>query len=334
GRFDFLPQNDWEFFDEVEIETAPGRWAKLKRNDEDDELLPTEFFLSRSTVRGVEIRVGTSVSGPVRVRIPRVRVGVRSGVSAELELDTVEADVDGLDSARQLVPLTGGRSAESTEEVARRTRVEWGLGFRAVTAADYERLLRGLDPLVQRVEVIPSEMRPAQIDVVVLPRAPVVPGRLGARRLRYLERTLSRHAPVGTILRVAEPAFVVLDVEILLDPEGVRDAGKETLVEDTVRAFFDPLSGGAEGRGVSVDGLSGESCGETIRRLAAKILRKDAVAQVRVSTPGASLPELGEESILAGALPVVESISWSVAATTEAESSADVTEERRNDETE
>ena len=129
---------------------------------------------------------------------------------------------------------------------------------RAVTLADYERLAlevpgtaiararawAGFDP------TYPCLRAPGTVTVMVVPRHPRARPTPSEGLLRSVRGYLERRRTIGTRLVVAGPVYVEVRVRV-----GVR-AGRRANpvrvragVEQAIRSFLDPISGGPQGRG-------------------------------------------------------------------------------------
>ncbi len=253
-------EGDWERFRVLEVETPEGDWRPLEHAAPGREPQVDQFSLRRYPVGPdgpvvpdgpggrVDLTFGFDVAGAIRVRIPEVRVGLGAQLDPGAALEVLEAEVAGLVEVRQAVPSEAGRHAERLEEMCRRVRAEWGTGFRAVTVADFRRLVVAVDPEVARVEVVSPTERPAELCVVVFPEPPCRPGRIGVTRLEFLRQYLQGRVPLGTVVRVVEPCYVPHELELYCDRwKGLESEATE--LEEELRSYLDPFTGGAEGNG-------------------------------------------------------------------------------------
>ncbi|HEX8070861.1 MAG TPA: baseplate J/gp47 family protein [Pyrinomonadaceae bacterium] len=160
---------------------------------------------------------------------------------------------------------TEGKSLD--EEIAE-TVVALRRPYRAVTAADFESLvLAGFPREIERARCVPrrnlkfedavfrDEDRPGDVSVIVVPHrasadAPPVPT---ADLLERVEEYLEPRRLVATRVNVVGPRYFEIGVRltVVLMPDTVR-LGDEQISAPITSAFlrfFDPLKGGADGRG-------------------------------------------------------------------------------------
>jgi hypothetical protein len=119
-----------------------------------------------------------------------------------------------------------------------------------VTASDHERLARALDPGLARVECSVHPEEPWRIALHVVPASATERGALPAARLEWLAEAVAARAPLGSIIEVLEP--VPVSIEVVLEASaGTAMPSEETrrILEERLRAWADPVRGGAEGRG-------------------------------------------------------------------------------------
>jgi hypothetical protein len=252
------PDGEPERFDAIEVRTDAG-WQGLVSSGPppgEDEIAPPaparRFALRRDARGGLRIAVDPSLAGKAAWRIPLLRIGLgaRGNVPAGT-LSVIEADIAGIRRAVQPLAAGGGRDAETPEAFRSRIRAGWKLGDRAVTARDYERLCRALDPAIARVHVCAVD--PGRVLVTVVPEdaaSPGAPTQLAPARLDWLEERLSEKAPVGTLVRVAGAAYVPIQATVRLADRPLRLAAPARLaVEERLRRLLHPLRGGQDGRG-------------------------------------------------------------------------------------
>jgi hypothetical protein len=248
---------DWERLLDRSLKPAAGepalqdRKADRSRNPASPERQHGGFRVLRSPQGDYLLDAGEAWQGQVRVRIPLLRAGLggRGNVSPGA-LTVVEAEIPGLRRVRQPIRTDGGLDPEGPEAFRRRLEAEWKTGNRAVTAQDFHRLSRALDPEVARVEVSPDLQGSGRLLVTVVPEEPFEPGRFSPGKLAWLRENLSRKVPLGTSVDVAEPVY--FPVEIRARSARGASAPQEStrrLLEERVRRFFHPLLGGPDGQG-------------------------------------------------------------------------------------
>lgn len=240
-------EGDFEEFEVLEL-NAGGEWQRLVRAPGSHPPRVGQFQLRRRVEGDVQVEVAELQSGNLEARIPQVRAGLGPGVGlAAGTLNFLEADVSDLQRTYQPLRTAGGTPGENAQGVLRRLREEWKRGFRAVTRADYERLVRAVDPGIARVEALGS-CASSRVTVVVVASSPWNPGQISPARLAWLQGFLEERAPLGTLVRVVEPCLAPYEVRV---EEGalVGSWGGLKGLESQLRAFLDPVRGGTEGRG-------------------------------------------------------------------------------------
>jgi hypothetical protein len=306
---------EWERFSSLERRGPSGEWRRLERVPEGEAPRSREFRLCRRPDGSVEVIFAEKVPERLQVRLPRVRVGLGLRPDfADLELDVVEAEVEGFGRAVQVDAVHGGAPGEDQDAVLRRVRAEWKSGDRAVTEGDIRCLVQGIDPGVARVEVVVSPLRPAEWTVIVLPPPPCAPGRIAASRLERLERYLESKVVLGTRVRVVEPSYVPYRVEI--STEGpAAEPGEEVRAAlfERLSGHLHPLTGGEAGGGYPLGrGLRSEDLAPiiaaSIRNVGGTELGATPPRVAVVREVGAA--EEGTYQVSPQEMPVLGAIDW------------------------
>lgn len=320
---------EWSPFEVVEVASSTGEWSRLRVAPGGVRPRSGEFAWWRRPggARGIEL--GEELARDSRLRAPFVRVFGREPPPPDLELDLLEAEIDGLDRIQQVLPVRGGRKAETLDELAARVREEWRCGFRAITRDDYERLAAALEPNVLRAVASESPGRPGEVIVVAIARPPFRAGRISPRRLAELSRALEERAPLGTRVLAVEPAWVPLEIDVEIrrgagDEEDDEGSVRALLdrIESEVRRLLDPVEGGPDARGLPPGAVRGPySCARWLEehlgdapRLAGIAVRRPGEAVV-LEADSASAAEEPEHP---ASLPLVAAVRARVAASEEA----------------
>jgi predicted phage baseplate assembly protein len=150
----------------------------------------------------------------------------------------------------------GGADEEPLSKAHGRALDSLTAASRAVTAADLAELAMTTPAVrVARARALPAHhpalpcvSAPGCVTVVVLPRCgeppTPSPGLLAA-----VTRRLERRRPLACELRVVGPRYVAVTVAATLHAERGAAPDLQARAEDALRAFFDPLHGGEDGRG-------------------------------------------------------------------------------------
>ena len=182
------------------------------------------------------------------------------------------------------LPATGGRNAESIEEIIRRAPSVLTSRDRAVTRLDFEIIAAEASGEVARAACDGAMSDDGVVDVIILPHRraeEVVPDPFLATGLKeHVQRYLSRRCLVNVQPRVRLATFKTIDVSltIRMRPNSnllhVRDAS-----EAWVRRFLDPYAGGLDGEGWP---FSGALYGQDFGRMVSDIPEVRHVVEVSV----------------------------------------------------
>ena len=222
-------------------------------------------------------------------------VGPREVALAEGFADLVEVT--------NVLPATGGRNAETIEEIIRRAPSVLTSRDRAVTRLDFEIIAKEASAEVARAACDGRMSRDGEVEVVILPkRRPdeVVPDPFLSTGLEeHVQRYLSRRCLVNVQPRVRLATFQEVDVSVVLRlrPHAnfihVREQAKAW-----VKRFLDPYEGGLDGAGWP---FGGSLYAQDFGRMVADLYEVRHVADVQVypvrrdPRPGAPPPSPGWE---------------------------------------
>jgi predicted phage baseplate assembly protein len=184
------------------------------------------------------------------------------GANAITALQTPVPFVESVTNHR---PATGGRDAETFDEVRARAPQEIRTRSRAVTAQDFEDLARETPGAhIRRAKALPlhhPEFEPRRVagpgqaatavpvpgvvTMLVVPESDVPRPVIREETLDVVARHLSRHALITTEIYVARPTFrkVELEVRVIAAPSASLGEVGEA-VEKHLLTYFHPLTGG------------------------------------------------------------------------------------------
>jgi len=136
--------------------------------------------------------------------------------------------------------------SESLESAERRALEFFHEPYRAVTAGDFEREAKRASGEVSRVRILPNPVE-GKVVVVIVPESA---GRPSRALLEQVNEHLDERRLVGTRLLVRGPIYtgLTLDMELTLRPNTVAANVKQE-VENDVRRYLHPLTGGPDERG-------------------------------------------------------------------------------------
>ncbi|GAA4474461.1 putative baseplate assembly protein [Phytohabitans houttuyneae] len=195
--------------------------------------------------------------GPV-VEVEYRRGGGAAGNGGRTDNWWVAGRPAGGAGAANVVPAAGGRDAETVDEARRRAAEELTRVTRAVTAADFAELAAGTPGVAVGRSYVgigehpgyPGTTVPGAVVVRVVPAVTGVPApRPDPGMLAAVRRHLERARLIGTELYVCRPRYRTAALRVDLadkpsDPGRVRSA-----LEEALRGYLDPLTGGDDGDG-------------------------------------------------------------------------------------
>lgn len=200
-------------------------------------------------IRGRMLPVG---SNNVTVDTYRVVPGSRGNVGPH-EISVCETYGDSLE-VTNLLPATGGRDAESIDEIITRAPSVLTSRDRAVTRADFEIIAKEASGEVARAACNGRMDEDGKVEIVVLPlrrEGEEVPDPFLSAGLRdHVSRYLKRRCLINVdpVVRLARFQRIDVSVELRLRPNSnviqVREAA-----ETWIKRFLDPYNGGLDGEG-------------------------------------------------------------------------------------
>jgi hypothetical protein len=173
-------------------------------------------------------------------------VGARRVVVCDAFNDVVDVN--------NVLPATGGRGAESIDEILRRAPSVLASRDRAVTRADFELIAKEASGEVARAACDGKMSRDGEVEVVILPQRfdhEVIPDPFLATGLKeHVQKYLAKRCLVNVQPRVRLATFQPVDVSLTLR---MRPNANFVLVREHartwVRRFLDPYVGGLDGAG-------------------------------------------------------------------------------------
>jgi hypothetical protein len=218
------------------------------------------------------------------IRASRYRY-VSSGATANVAAGTVtvpRSTIPGVGAITNTIAATGGTAEEDPAETRRRAPALLRNRYRAVTAEDYEYLVREASRQVSKIRCLPPRLfttdetprrenvgKPwnfggldrqiGNINIIIVPQAPPEVERpepteeLLALVMDYLER----RRPLTTRLRVVGPRYLPIKVNVdlrvwkrALDTRLISSVRQlETEIRARIRQYLHPLHGGSDGTG-------------------------------------------------------------------------------------
>jgi hypothetical protein len=155
---------------------------------------------------------------------------------------------------------SGGVGAESFAALYARAPLLLRHGERAVTAEDYEDLARLASPAVARARCVPlldlaedlldSTRTPGVVSVIIVPYSDTAQPRPSNELRRRVRDFLQERSLVGVDVAVVSPQYLAVEVDVTLVPTSLDVShAVAQAVDDTLRRFLHPLTGGTDGQG-------------------------------------------------------------------------------------
>ncbi len=190
--------------------------------------------------------------------------------------------VPSVSRVENVFPATGGVDAETLEEAKLRGPQTLRAGERAVTAADFERLVKQADPSIARVRCLPPRKPdepgavpadkpvhgivdadrlappevPGLVRLLLVPAVKTPPGesqtiddfQLTPDMVKRVTAFLDERRILGTSIELRPPYYQGISVAALVTPIRGRSAGRvQTMVLDTLYRALSPLGEGDDG---------------------------------------------------------------------------------------
>lgn len=185
--------------------------------------------------------------------------GGRAGNIEAAEIASLKSAVPFVKAATNHAPAGGGADMESLDETLQRGPQSIRNRNRAVTAEDYEWLTREASQFVARVKCLPNRDNVAQFEagwvtVIIVPDSkderPQPNPQMLTSVANYLGQRCVNSVFAPRHLHVTGPQYVEVGVSAEIVPISIdMTATAEGKALETLKTFFHPLIGGAEGRG-------------------------------------------------------------------------------------
>jgi hypothetical protein len=161
-----------------------------------------------------------------------------------------------IESVTNYMPAAGGADAETVEEAKERAPYHIKSRDRAVTSEDFEQMALRASTSIARAKCLPDPTHQGHVLLALVPKAEdrvidlnkkLVPS---AEILRHVKKYLDERRLVGTMLHVVKPRYEEFSIKIALLRRSVGTSERlRRDIEERVRRFFHPLTGGRDGKG-------------------------------------------------------------------------------------
>jgi predicted phage baseplate assembly protein len=249
----------------VEVKSGVGSWEVWEETDDLENSGPSGRHYLFDPATG-DLRFGNGLNGRIPTVSDQVRISYRTtlgsggNISEGRPFMITAAGFSGI-SVTNPAAATGGRDVESISSAKARARRDLATRYRAITADDFEAVVRATPGLrVARAKAIMNHHPlypcvpnfPNWVTVVVLPvsRSSGSPPLPGEGFLDTVARHLERHRLVTTGISVVAPTTVKISISCTVKVRKRSSAAAvATWVDEAIRRFLDPLHGGPEGKG-------------------------------------------------------------------------------------
>jgi len=251
--------------------SSPDGWQQWNRVESFADSGPDDRHFTLDEVSG-EVRFGPLVrmpDGTVRafgatpppqamVRVPRYFVGGgRAGNVDARTLTVLRSSIPFVSEVLNPIGATGGHDAETIDDVKDRAAITVRTQMRAVTARDYELLVKLAAPSIARVVCADADTlgKPGHVLIQVVPRVPrdvpdfqaLLPG---ADVLEEIRSFIDQRRPLGAVVHIEPPKYlgVAVAARVALKPGALRDIVLAQ-ADAALRLFMHPVEGGLDGQG-------------------------------------------------------------------------------------
>jgi hypothetical protein len=185
--------------------------------------------------------------------------GGKAGNVAANSITQLLVGVPGVQAVFNLLPAEGGAETETAEKVKSRGPLTLRHRGRAMTARDYEVMVRDASSEVAWVRVFPAmdpnfRKKPGHVTIMILPESkearPFPSFGLRERVREYIEASTLANLPLMRSIHVIGPDYFEIGVNATIIPVEADEAGMvDIAVRQALADFFHPLSGGPDGTG-------------------------------------------------------------------------------------
>jgi len=255
---------------QIEVSSADGweQWSRVNSFAEsdaharhfmlDDRTGTISFGPMIRTADGTMRAYGATPLQGANVRVPSYFTGGGKAGNVDAgKLTLIRSAIPFVSKVENPLAAVGGVDAESVEEVKQRAPMIVRTRERAVTAHDYEVLVRSAAPGISRVKCIDATSlgAPGTVLVMVLPATPprstdfelLKPQPDVLESIRFF---LDNRRLIGTTVRIEPPRFLGVSVvaQLALQRGASRDR-VATEADNAIKDFLHPSTGGYDGEG-------------------------------------------------------------------------------------
>jgi predicted phage baseplate assembly protein len=201
---------------------------------------------------------GATPPAQAMVRIPKYLVG--GGHEGNVEPNTLTVLRTSLPFVGEVTnprAATGGSDAETIDDLKQRASIFVRTQSRAVTARDYEMIVRVAEPTIARVACLDATElgKPGHVLVLVVPWVPddVADFQLlqpNPDTLEVIRTVIDYRRPLGSVVHIEPPRYLGVSVAVrIVAAQGAEPRVLTAKADEAIRAFLHPVTGGPHGEG-------------------------------------------------------------------------------------
>jgi len=201
---------------------------------------------------------GATPPAQAMVRVPKYFVG--GGHEGNVDANTLTVLRSSLPFVGEVTnprAATGGSDAESIDDLKQRAAISVRTQTRAVTARDYEMIVKAGEPSLARVECVDATSlgKPGHVLLLVVPWVPqdVSDFELlqpSTEVLESVKAIIDYRKPLGSTVHIEPPRYLGVSVAVRIAAAAGADAHVLTArANDAIRAYLHPVTGGPRGDG-------------------------------------------------------------------------------------
>lgn len=251
--------------------SGPEGWTVWSRVESFAEAVATDLCFIVDDIKG-QLRFGpmirnadgsaryygaTPTSGST-VRVPRYLVG--GGIQGNVErgaISVMRTNIASVAKVESIEAAIGGVDPESIESLKDRAALTVRSRNRAVTALDFEQLVRAASRGIVRTKCVDATElgKPGTILVLVIPQVPAGAYSFEALQppievLDDLKTYLDLRRLIGTTVRIEPPKYIGVSAMVRLAVKDSKNSARVTAdANAAINSFLHPVSGGYDGEG-------------------------------------------------------------------------------------
>lgn len=234
---------------EIMVESQEGVWEVWSQEENFHTATPESKSYCLDSEKGIvkfgDCEQGMAPEGKLQIIRYKQSLGVRGNVRKGQIQTLIYPDVCIKVNNRE--DISNGRDKEGIDACFTRMRKEFQTVYRAITAQDYETLVRQTPGLrIQKVKTVPAEFLKKQdgsfaensVAVVVQPSSYKKRAKLTDAYLKNLRKQLESRRLIGTKVQILSPEYIGVTVSVDLIVKS-HYPNAHALIEETIRYYFE-----------------------------------------------------------------------------------------------